>query len=132
MAENTGPRRRWRSSFWVAAVVLVALGAWLVTGSGTRRGDLASADPDGARACRVLDGWLRGDPTEAAFDVSKRAGPYAYAARTPAIRASVTGIADVPRSGGAGYEFDGYPIVDLRQLHAACRGAGVDLPPYPG
>jgi hypothetical protein len=113
------------------AIVVLAIGAWLVIGTGALRAELSSTDPDGARACRILDGWLRDGRDAGEFEISKRAGEYAYTAKTPSIRAAVTGIADVPRSGGADYEFDGYPIVNLHGLHTACRGAGVDLPPYP-
>jgi hypothetical protein len=113
--------------------LLLALAACLGSRRGAPRGDLAGGDPDGARACRILDDWLRGGRTTKERDVSDAAGRYASIAKTSTIRASVAGVADVPRSGStSGYDFDGYWVVDLHELHAACRAAGVDLPAYPG
>jgi hypothetical protein len=92
---------------------------------------LASADPDGARACETLGRWLREGRVTHEFETVREAARYASGAKTGSIRATVNGVADVPRPGHPG-EFDGVPLVDLRQLHRACRAAGVDLPPYPG
>jgi hypothetical protein len=132
MSEDIEGRRRWSRYALMPAVGLViavlSLGAWQVVES--RRVDLSETDPDGARACQILADWLRDPGAAPGSEVSRRVASHALMAVTDAIRAAANGIADVPRPGHPG-EFDGFPIVDLRGLHAACGDAGFDLPPYP-
>ena len=118
--------KRW--AFLAGPAALLALAACSAGGPGD--GDLARSDPEGASACRVLQRWLREGRTEQEFEVAQEAGTHAGRAGTESIRAAVSGHADIPRSGGPDAGFDGAPLVDLGRLHAACRAAGVDLPPY--
>jgi hypothetical protein len=109
-------------------VGLVLIAALAVAGLVARRASAPlTGDPEGAKACGVLDQWLRDGRRTAEADVVAAAAPHAIAARSADIRA--------PAGHGDALNPDGtccYPVyfVDLHRLHAACRGAGVDLPPY--
>jgi len=108
---------RMRLALWTTVLVL----------AGCRDSVPLADDPEGARACAVLDHWLRDGRKSAEADVVAEAAPHAIAARTAAIRA--------PAGHGDALNPDGtccYPVyfVDLRRLHAACREAGLELPPF--
>jgi hypothetical protein len=91
-------------------------------------GDVLAGDPAGAEACGVLDGWLRGGRTEHEFEIAKRAAVPARRSSTEAISSSANGIADSRNSDGTCCT--GVAFADLRRLHRACAGAGVDLPRF--
>jgi hypothetical protein len=143
MPEVPQRRRRW---IWVvaAATALVLAGGGiglyfaLRTPSVPGLSQLVSRDKSGAAACELMARWLRGDERDPAtgkrydsITMSAAAGPLAAKSSTAEIRGSASAPVDLSilRVAG-GYQGDDMTFANLAQLDTACRGAGVELPPY--
>ena len=107
------PRSRSKWLLPLAGVVvagLVGAGIWLFLDR-----DFAAGDPYGAQACESLSGWIRGEETGGD---GRPLNPYTMALAVGAFTQQAT-TAEIRAASG-----------NLPKLHAACVGAGVDMPEY--
>ncbi|MBC7638296.1 MAG: hypothetical protein H7231_00780 [Rhodoferax sp.] len=105
-----------RRLFVLAAVLL--LGA-CASGSTATATDLATSDPNGAKACAALtQAYANVNDKVKAVTAIYAAGDAAKASTTPGIKASVVVVG--ARSAASG-----------PKLRAACVAAGVTMPPVP-
>ena len=110
---------RWAVAAITAAVCIAVFAGYQMAGT------MWLTDPAGNRACNGLADAI--DPesgkVQGTMENSFAIATHARDSKSPAIRATVRQFPELSDLG--------FPVLaDLEALHAACAGAGVDLPPY--
>jgi hypothetical protein len=115
-----------------AALVILVGGASLT--AYLLRPSLSDRDPAGARACEMLASWQTGRITDSKGVVAAALAEQAAKSATESIRKTAGEPAfddEMMKSlRSAGYTAGNLRFANLSDLHTACEGEGVDMPPW--